>query len=318
MSSRASALAIIVAFVVGNALASDASFYKRGAEGWFWYRDPRLVEEPTPPPEAPLPTPTSPALPESQASPAPSGPSPLSAAWFRDNLSSYRDTAIDNPTPENVAIYFYLQKIAMDKSSTFAKVSERVVQTDPYLDEITQRPTATFGANLANRQSGESRDVVLTQIAGFAAVWFFFRSDCPYCEAQAPILKMLSEGFGFKILPVSIDGKPLPAGHFPDYRPDAGHAAELNVVSTPALFLVKSDGPEFAPIAQGLLSLTQLEDRITLAAVTQGWISEEALNRTKPLVTAAVTDSAAPDTALPDSPADLLALLRGLTRSPAP
>ena len=299
-------VASLLVLLAGTALAREPGFYDRGSEGWFWYRDPRVVEEPAPPPEPPPPAP-----PESPPPAAPAEPAPLSAAWFRDNLTHYRDAAIDDPTPQNVAIYFYLQKIAMDKSSTFAKVSERVVQTDPYLDEITQRPTATFGANLANRQAGEGRDGALTEIAGFAAVWFFFRSDCPYCEAQAPLLQVLAERYDFAILAVSLDGAPLPGGLFPDYRRDAGQAARLGVVSTPALFLVKPEGPTFAPIAQGLLSLAQLQERIARAALDQGWIREAALPPTR---------LAAPrlEPSLPEDPDALLALLRAHTRPPQP
>jgi len=296
----------LLVLLAGSAVAGEPGFYDRGAEGWFWYRDPRVVEEPAPPSEPPPP-----AAPESPPPAAPAGPPPLSAAWFRDNLTHYRDAAIDNPTPQNVAIYFYLQKIALDKSSTFATVSERVVQADPYLDEITQRPTATFGANLANRQAGEGREAGLTDIAGLAAVWFFFRSDCPYCEAQAPLLQVLAERYGFAILAVSLDGAPLPGGLFPDYRRDTGQAARLGVVSTPALYLVKPEGPTFAPIAQGLLSLAQLQERITGAAVSQGWISEDALPPTR---------RAAPrlEPSLPEDPAALLALLRAHTQPPQP
>ena len=66
----------------------------------------------------------------------------------------------------------------------------------------------------------------------------------------------------------------------------------------PALFLVKPDGPTFAPIAQGLLSLAQLQERIALAASSQGWISEPDLQRTRPLVTDTRID--APGLGVPD------------------
>ena len=296
-------VASLLVLLIGSAVAGEPGFYDRGAEGWFWYRDPRVVEAPAPAPEPPPP----PVAPEALPPAAPAQPPPLSAAWFRDNLTHYRDAAIDDPTPQNVAVYFYLQKIALDKSSTFAKVSERVVQSDPYLDEITQRPTATFGANLANRQAGEGREAGLTEIAGMAAVWFFFRSDCPYCEAQAPLLQVLAERYGFTILAVSLDGAPLPGGLFPDYRRDAGQAARLGVVSTPALFLVKPEGPTFAPIAQGLLSLAQLQERIAGAALAQGWLREAAPPPTRRL---------APS--LPEDPDALLALLRAHTHPPQP
>ena len=182
--------------------------------------------EPTAPPQSPL------------AETAPEGPKPLSAEWLREHIGAYRDAAIDDPTPENVALYLYLQRVALDKSSRFAAATQRAVQRDPFLDEITQRPTATFAANLVNRQTGDHRDQVLQRIAQSAGVLFFFRSDCPYCEAQAPLLRLLENRFGFAVLPVSLDGAPLPGGEFPQFRQDRGQAQALGVVSTPALFLV--------------------------------------------------------------------------------
>jgi conjugal transfer pilus assembly protein TraF len=245
--------------------------------------------------------------------PAP-GPQPLSAQWFRENLESYRDAAIDDPTPENVAAYFYLQRIAMDKSSRFAKVSERVVQGDPLLDEITQRPTATFGANLVNKTAGGERDALLKKIAGRASLWFFFRSDCPYCEAQAPLLERLSRIYGFNVLPVSIDGPPLPSGSFPNPVPDAGQANGLGVRSTPAMFLVDPATSAFVPIAQGLLSLAQLQERIVGGAVKAGWISESEAARTQAVVTENALDGTELEGALPDDPVELVKRLRSLAQ----
>ena len=68
--------------------------------------------------------------------------------WIREHIGRYRDAAIDDPTPQNVALYLYLQRVALDKSSRFAAATQRAVQLDPFLDEITRRPTATFAANL--------------------------------------------------------------------------------------------------------------------------------------------------------------------------
>ena len=189
-----------------------AGFYFREQEGWFWYeREPELPPAPEAPP------PTEPAAPPQPplAETAPEGPRTLSAEWLREHIGEYRDLAIDDPTPENVALYLYLQRVALDKSSRFAAATQRAVQLDPFLDEITQRPTATFAANLTNRQAGDQRDAALARIAERAGVLFFFRSDCPYCEAQAPLLKLLENRFGFSMLAVSLDGAPLPGGEFP-------------------------------------------------------------------------------------------------------
>ena len=231
---------------------------------------------------------------------------------MRENLDRYRDRAIDAPTPENVAAYFYLQRIVLDKSSKFAAVAQRVVQGDPNLDEIAQRPTATFGANLANKTAGEARDALLTRIGGLAAVWFFYRSDCPYCEAQAPLLALMGQRYGFTVLAVSLDGKPLPSGFFPQFRPDSGQARALGVRSTPALFLVRPEGPAFAPVAQGVLSLAQLQERFVLAAATAGWISEADVAATRALAADTRGALALPPGEWPDDPAALVARLREL------
>ena len=69
-------------------------------------------------------------------------------------MEHYRDKAIDNPSPENVAAYYYLQRVMMDKAQRFTDMARRVVMSDPLLDENPRRPIATFAANEANYQAG--------------------------------------------------------------------------------------------------------------------------------------------------------------------
>jgi conjugal transfer pilus assembly protein TraF len=294
-----------------------AGFYLREEEGWFWYeREPEPEPELTPDEQPVTPQPPTAHTPAPLAETAPEGSKPLSAKWIREHIGNYRDTAIDAPTPQNVALYLYLQRVALDKSSRFAAATQRAVQLDPFLDEITRRPTATFAANLTNRQAGDNRDAVLRRIAETAGVLFFFRSDCPYCEAQGPLLKLLEARYGFSILPVSVDGAPLPGGAFPDFRHDRGQAQVLGVVSTPALFLARPpDGT--VPLSQGLLSLAQLQERVVVAAVQAGLISEEEFTRTRPVTTDLTLDLAGLPANLPDDPEALLGALRALTRAEA-
>jgi len=288
-------------------------FYFREREGWFWYE--REPEQPPAPEPIPTPPPAAPAQP-SLSEATPQGPKPLSAQWLREHIGEYRDAAIDDPTPQNVALYLYLQRVALDKSSRFAAATQRAVQLDPFLDEITQRPTATFAANLVNRQTGDQRDTVLKRIAEQAGVLFFFRSDCAYCEAQAPLLKLLEARYGFSVLPVSMDGAPLPGGEFPAFRQNRGQAQALGVVSTPALFLVRPPDA-VVPLAQGLLSLAQLQERVVLAAAEAGWISEDEYTRTRPVTADLTLDPGELPAGLPEDPETLLAALRALARSQA-
>ena len=315
----AALLALALAPVAPQA-GESPRFYDRQAEGWFWYQRDPIPPSPTDPepPSTSTPAPPTPEPPTTAAS-APPDPAPLSAAWLRANLEHYRLQAIDDPTPTKVALYLYLQKLALDKASRFTETFQQVVQSDPYLDETTRRPVGTY-ANLLNRVAGEQREAQLRALAGDVGIWFFYRADCPYCTAQAPVLARLAQRLGLTVQAIALDGQPLPTGHFPDFRADAGQAARLGVVSTPALFLVRPpDG--LAPLAQGLLSLSDLEQRLLLAAHTAGWIEAADYARTRPLVTdLRLAPASEHFTEIPADPETFLARLRHHTqgRDPAP
>ncbi|MEA3643840.1 MAG: conjugal transfer protein TraF [Lamprobacter sp.] len=116
---------------------------------------------------------------------------------------------------------------------------------------------------------------------------------------------------------IALDGRPLPGGFFPSFVTDAGQAKTLGVVSTPALFLVRPpDGVVL--IAQGVLSLAELQERLVNAATEAGWIPEHWRERTR----ARVTDLRLDGTPLNeaeriDDPDQLLDLLRSRAALPS-
>jgi len=257
-------------------------YFDRHAEGWFWYRDPPAPPEPKepPPPSPPEAPPPPPVKIEAPPSVSPPPPPFGSAAWLRENMPRFRDRAIDDPNPDNVRAYYVVQRLALDKASAFTDMAQRVVIGDPLLDETMRRPTATAGANKMNAVAGEATDAQLKAIAGTAGIWFFFRSDCPYCSQQAPILKMLERAYGFDVVAISLDGGALPGNDFPNFKRDDGHAAQLGVERTPTIYLVRPpDG--FQQIAGGMVSLQDLRRRILTASLNAGWIDQKAFDATR-------------------------------------
>lgn len=117
----------------GHTFEADRStFFHDKERGWFWREE--FIEPPLPKPKKekhPTPIPARDSTEEIQ---------PLSVAWLRKNLEKYRDQAIDVPSPENVAAYFYLQRVMMDKAHRFTDVAHEVVISDPRLDENVRRP----------------------------------------------------------------------------------------------------------------------------------------------------------------------------------
>jgi conjugal transfer pilus assembly protein TraF len=316
-----SALVFVGSVWLSATLAAASDFYERDGEGWFWYDDPVSVEPQPEPPSpkaaepqtaaAPTPVPQLPPTPAVQEE-APRSP-PLSAAWFRQHLETYRDLAMDHPTPENVELFMLLQKAMMDKAEAFSAVSERVVVGHAALDEVARRPITNLGANIANRAAGERRDAVLAEIARSVAIWFFYRSDCPHCEAQAPLLQLLEQHYGFTVLAISIDGLPMPGGFYPRYIRDAGQAAYLGVTTTPSMFLVHPASGDVSGLGRGMLSLAELRERIVISAVRAQWIDEATASSTRAVAGAPTLGPVSP--AAPEDPMALLDYLKARERN---
>lgn len=262
------------------------SFWERKAEGWFFYAEPEPKPDPEVKPEPIVPPPTTQTVtktPPPQSDQPASGisaPSPMSAAWFRENLPRYRDAAWDNPTKENVQTYMYLQRIAMDRSQTFADVSQEAVMGNPFLDETVRRPSATYAAQDLDKLAGAERQRQLALLSDKAGLFYFFASDCDICATQVQVMKAMENTFD--VVPVSLDGQDLPGNPYPNFRQDSGHAQRLGITHLPATFLVSADG-RFAPIGQGALGIDDMEKRLLIAGKNLGLVTEEDYHRTRPV-----------------------------------
>lgn len=275
------AFALAAAVVPVATTAAEAPlgsrFLDRGADGWFWYE---ALPEPPPPPKkaeppkveaSPSPVPAPPATPP--------GPAPLSTAWFRLELDRFRDRAIDQPTPENVRVYLYLQKVMLDRADSFARVSQQVAATDPYLDAVTERPLSPFAANATSAEATARRGEVLRGLAETTGLLFVVDSACSVCVRQADVLVSAQRQYGFALLTVSLDGAAPPGLALP-IRPDRGQAQRLGVVGTPALFLMRPPDV-ILPLAQGALDLDTLTGRIVDQAHSAGWVDEATYAATR-------------------------------------
>lgn len=256
-------------------------YFDRSEEGWFWY-----APETEPAPEvttkdedqepAPISQDVGTAGLEETVS---EGPKPFSAAWFRANLDDYRDRALDDPSPDNVEAYLYLQRIALERAGTFAEASAAAAVRDPWLDANSERPIATYAAQAIDAQAEAARSTVLQELAKEAGLLFFYRADCPLCDSQAGILKLASDLHGFEIIAVSLDGS-SPAGGLETHRLDDGQAKRLGVAALPATFLIQP--PDLiAPLAQAPLDLNSLGRRIIGQAHAAGLIPDDTYDATR-------------------------------------
>lgn len=249
--------------------------YADKSRGWH-FKEPIPEEEvpEDPPPPSPLP----PAPPSKEE---PAGPKPLSTQWLRESIPKYLDAAIEDPTPQNISNYLYLQKFAMDASERFAQNYRRVVYTDPNLDESAASPTWTGGSQAMAGASDTAKKELIRSLNKDFAIWFFFRSDCQPCHIQAPVVEALARMYGFSVLAISVDGAPLRNSPFQKYVVDTGQAAKLGIDGTPTTVLVRPPNV-VVPVSYGMSALPELESRIIEAAAQMGAITEKQYASTRP------------------------------------
>lgn len=273
---RLALLALSLTFIA-NAFAGEAprreppassSHYSGEPDGYYWYDDPS-DEQPT---STPLPKPQPPS--------GGAGATPLSTAWLRANIDKYRDAAIDDPTPDNVAVFAYLQRLTLDRAEQFAKSLQLVNQLDPALDETARRPLANAAAAEVDEAARKSQESVIRRLGKDTAIWVFYSSTCPHCVRESGVLATLQRLYGIQIYPISLDGYPLPGGQFPRYVVDNGQAERLGVTGTPTLFLAKPPG-DVIMLAEGEIAMSDLMERMLRAARAKQWITDEEWRATR-------------------------------------
>jgi conjugal transfer pilus assembly protein TraF len=225
-------------------------YWQQHREGWFWYRDP-------PPPKArPVPKkPVNPARPRELGD----------FEAMQERLETLKRVAVMNPTDDNLMAYMRFQRMVMDRSQVFADRWQRLVWREPSLDYASDgRPTNTVAIAAFDERQSERDTAAVRQLATTHGLVFVFRSDCPFCHRFAPILKRFAQQHGLAVLAVSLDGGTL--SEYPDARPDNGIAARLNARAVPALYLTQPSRREFRPVGFGMMSDTDLLERIASLA----------------------------------------------------
>lgn len=273
-----STLYAISAYADSDTTKSDSSrFIDRKSEGFFWYKDPKEEKEaeeakadPAPKKDEPKPVPEQPSQPV--------GPAPMSAAWLKENLPKYLETAIDTPTESNVKAYLYLQHLSMEKATLFADAAQEFSIGDPILDGNNQRPLASFANDVVKQTAGSNREAILQSLASQIGI-FYFSDESALSAAQDKVIAYLQSSTKFSVVPIAYRSKqPIKPGQ----KPDSGHSALMGISSVPALVVVLPNGT-FDVIAQAPLSLSDLLDRIILSSKRLGIIDQQTFDSTRPI-----------------------------------
>ena len=247
----------------------DASYWRRSREGWFWYQDPQAIKpEPAAPP--PPPPATEPV------------PDKFDDGLDRD-LANFRDfqvrlerslnAATQNPSERNVALFLELWAKARNKASAFTDIAQTVAVRMPWVNETEQgtRPTNPVAQRVFDQERQEQIDAQMAALAQNHGLYFFFRGDCGYCHAQAPMLKQLEMKYGFTVFAISMDGGRMPL--YPKAMRDNGISAQVaqalgmppEQLQVPFTVLANPTTREVLPVGFGTMTAAEMVERIALA-----------------------------------------------------
>lgn len=240
----------------GRSVLAAPGYWSDTWRGWHFYEDPQ--DEPVAA-KVPIPNPApAPAT-------TPKAPELVQFEQLQKRLEETRNIAIMSPTDANVRRYMELEAKVVGQASRFADVAQRVAWTTPELDPTLHgRPVNAKALEVYEQDQLQGRTRSIAQLGRDHVLFFFFRSDCPYCHAFAPTLEAFQARYGITVVPISLDGGGIPGFDAP--RRDNGIARTLQVTQVPAVFLAQPFTGKISPIGFGVLSESQLAERIAMAA----------------------------------------------------
>lgn len=284
MRSLVPGIALLLGTMPSVSLANSGYGFNQTYEpdGWYFYRDPVVVEiEESEEPEPQVFVPQKPVDEQEEVAPV---EVKITSAWLRENLPLLLDAAQDEPTYENVRRYHYAQRIAVDRASLFAKTFERVYRNELALNEKLRRPDNNQELQVHKAQLMENRRKLLEATYSKVGIFFFFESRCEYCIAMVDHIRRLSKLYKLDILPVSLDGFPLP--NAPDLEEitiydDGTLTSMMPVEVTPTFYLFNKETYEAGVISKGYITSEDLLLTSFLAMHETGVITEQEFQLTQ-------------------------------------
>jgi conjugal transfer pilus assembly protein TraF len=151
------------------------------------------------------------------------------------------------------------------------------------LNPSFSEPTTQAGINAFYSRLHASRKLSFQWLEHKTGIFFFFTSECPYCNIQYQQLQYFLDDYpAYKkhVYYVSMDGKPLPGMTGVKIFKNTGQAKFFKLVETPALVLA-APPKTFVVISQGEAITATIKSQLLMAASHYNLLPqnvEEAIN----------------------------------------
>lgn len=218
-------------------------FFDENEQGYYWYQT-----EP-PPTEPAIPAPSQPPPPDQTPAPP---KDPLANISPEDQVRSAMHSLMYEPTIEKAEAFLRYQNWVFERAETVAQLFQQVLLLHPELNPAIEqgRPVSHKGNELAADLLQQGQNDALTVVKERMGLLFFFRSTCPYCKAEYPIIQRL-ERQGLFVQAISLDHAPLPNMDEQAFVPDNGMAEYFDITRVPTIVVVDPQRNVSAIIAVG-------------------------------------------------------------------
>lgn len=168
---------------------------------------------------------------------------------FQPLLIAFHKKAVMAPTIENVREYYIVQDIAKRKALAFTNVAATVIQKFPELSLERDYPNAVPGKLAKVRMQTEELAAKINEAREHFALVYFYSPSCGYCAEQNEILSFFVSKYRWQVRAVDISR-------------DSVLAELFHVRAVPYIMLIHKESEEFMPVAIGVVSLAQMEERV--------------------------------------------------------
>jgi conjugal transfer pilus assembly protein TraF len=232
--------------ILGVCNLSNASDYCDNMElGWHFYCDPAKHKE------------TAESNEMTQAQKAQS-----ELKQVQERLEELKVQAVMYPTEDNLKNYITYQKEQLERAEKFADVWGKVLWKTPSLDAMVTSPINSIGNEVRYEIANKAIEATLLKLNKNYGIFFFYSSNCVFCQKFSPIIKVLADKYQLNVMAVSMDGVFLP--EWPNSVVNQGQAKAMGMDGqpVPAVMLFGNAKSQVIPVGFGLLSMQELEKRI--------------------------------------------------------
>ena len=179
---------------------------------------------------------------------------------YQAQLEEAKAKAVMHPTPENVFNYQKMQYKMVEKSGKFAEVWMQNVYKNPNIDYTQKSPMSQNARHIYLAEQNKQTEEKIHRLSKEYGLFFFFKNDCPYCDAFASTVKGFSEKYDWDVLAISEYGERHKL--FTRSVQDNGLAETWGVNTYPSLFAVNPKTGHVIHVAVGMISIQEMEERV--------------------------------------------------------